>query len=145
MPNLASILKQEIARLARKEARAEIAALKRQSVRHRRDIADLKRQVDRQSREIAFLRKQEKGRLADGATPKQETTIRFSPAWLKAHREKLRLSADAYAKLVGVSMLSIYNWESGRTVPRDAQKAKLAAIRDLGKREALARLAMLDG
>ncbi len=145
MANLASVLKQEIARLARKEARAEVATLRKQSAQYRRDIAALKRTVDRQKKELAFLRKQESKRLAEGPKPNADRAVRFSPTWLKKHRAKLGLSAEDYAQLVGVSALSIYNWETGKTTPRDAQKAKLAAVRDLGKREALRRLDIADG
>ena len=54
--------------------------------------------------------------------------------------EKLGLSAKDYGKLVGVSGLSIYNWESEKTRPRDSQLAKIVAVRGMGKREALKRL-----
>jgi hypothetical protein len=41
---------------------------------------------------------------------------------------------------VGVSGLTIYHWESGKAKPRRRQMPAIAAIRSLGKREALARL-----
>jgi hypothetical protein len=43
--------------------------------------------------------------------------------------------------LIGVSGLTIYNWESGSTRPRDSQLPAIAAARALGKRDAQARLA----
>ena len=43
MPNIASILKDEILRLARKEVRIEIEGLKNASAKYRSDISDLKR------------------------------------------------------------------------------------------------------
>ena len=46
-------------------------------------------------------------------------------------------SAADYAALVGVSALTIYNWEHGRSRPRAAQLEAWGAIRNLGKREAL--------
>ena len=45
MPNVATFLKAEIVRLARKEARNELAALRKASAAHRRQIAALKREV----------------------------------------------------------------------------------------------------
>jgi DNA-binding transcriptional regulator YiaG len=51
------------------------------------------------------------------------------------------LSAADFSKLLGVSALSIYKWESGKTRPRQAQLAKIAAVRPMGKREAFAKLA----
>jgi transcriptional regulator with XRE-family HTH domain len=43
----------------------------------------------------------------------------------------------------GVSALTIYSWESGKSRPRKKQLAGLAAVRRLGKREARKRLEML--
>jgi DNA-binding transcriptional regulator YiaG len=45
--------------------------------------------------------------------------------------------------LVGVSAQTVYNWEAGKSRPRQQQLAAIAAIRKLGKREAQARLASL--
>ena len=56
---------------------------------------------------------------------------------VKAHRAKLGLCADNYGKLVGVSGVTIYKWETGKNKPQEAQKAKWLAIRGLGKEEAL--------
>jgi transcriptional regulator with XRE-family HTH domain len=63
---------------------------------------------------------------------------------VKAQRERTGLSAADYAKLVGVSALTIYNWEQGKTRPRQEQLAALVAIRGIGKREALAKLELLE-
>jgi DNA-binding transcriptional regulator YiaG len=50
------------------------------------------------------------------------------------------LSAGDFGKLVGVSANSVYAWESGSTVPRRAQLARIEALRTMGKREAVQRL-----
>jgi transcriptional regulator with XRE-family HTH domain len=42
--------------------------------------------------------------------------------------------------LVGVSGQSIYKWEQGEVRPRAAQLQALAAVRGIGKCEALSRL-----
>jgi transcriptional regulator with XRE-family HTH domain len=62
---------------------------------------------------------------------------------VKAQRQRAGLSAAAYAKLVGVSSLTIYNWEHNKSRPRKEQFASLIALRGLGKREAQAKLALL--
>lgn len=144
MSSLAATLKHEISRLARKEVRSELATLKKQSAQYRRDIAALKRQADQQERELRFLRKREKARLKKAPAAEEGETARFSAKWLASHRAKLGLSAADYAKLVGVSALSIYKWEQGNTNPQAAQRAKLAAVRGLGKREARKRLEMME-
>jgi hypothetical protein len=45
MPNIASVLKSEIARVARKEVRGEIQSLKKAVGTYRSEIADLKRRT----------------------------------------------------------------------------------------------------
>lgn len=62
----------------------------------------------------------------------------------KTQRDRLGLSAKDYGLLVGVSGLTIYNWEQGKSRPRQAQLASLAAVRGIGKREANAKLELLE-
>ena len=89
-----------------------------------------------------------KSRAADAApapvkkaAPAEKTgRARFSAKGLKANRERLGLSADNYGKLVGVSGLSIYNWEQGKARPRESSIEALLKIRRIGKREAASRL-----
>jgi DNA-binding transcriptional regulator YiaG len=45
--------------------------------------------------------------------------------------------------LLGVSGQSIYHWEAEKSRPRQAQLLAIAALRNLGKREAKKRLAEL--
>ena len=45
-----------------------------------------------------------------------------------------------YAALIGVSALTVYNWEKGKTRPRAAQLEAWGAIKGLGKREAWQKL-----
>ena len=142
MPNLAGVLKEEIRRLARKEIKSELAATKKASGQHRRDIAALKRQLQDQERKISSL---ERTRKAETTGPKNKSSsVRFSPAWLQAHRKRLALSAVEYAALVGVSALTIYNWEKGKTRPGQQQLQAWGAIRGLGKREAWRRLEEME-
>jgi len=145
MPNIASVLKTEIARLARKEVRAETDSLKKLSSQYRSDIAALKREVKALQKQLkAVSRSAGRGRPqaaedeADG-----ERQLRFSPKRLAAQRARLGLSAQAFGALVGVTGQSIYKWEAGNARPRQAQLKAIAAVRSLGKREAQARLAAL--
>jgi DNA-binding transcriptional regulator YiaG len=70
--------------------------------------------------------------------------LRFSARSVKAQRRRTGLSAADYAKLVGVSPLTIYNWEHHKSRPRREQFAALVALRNLGKREAKAKLAQVS-
>lgn len=140
MSNLVSVLKAEIQRLAKKEAKAQISGLKSASSQHRRDIAALKRKIKEQDRTIASLKKQSSRAQRESAPAEEAPSIRFSPDWVAKHREKLGLSAADYAALVGVSHLTIYNWEKGKTRPQQKQLESWAAVRKLGKREAWQKL-----
>ena len=138
MPNIATILKAEISRVARKEVRAEIETLRKASAQHRSAIAALRRQVDSLEKE---LRRAHKGAARVRSSPdaaastEQAPARRFSAARLAAHRGKLGLSAAAYGQLVGVSGQTIYHWEQGKARPRAAQLQALAGVRGMGKRD----------
>jgi DNA-binding transcriptional regulator YiaG len=142
MPNIATVLKAEISRLARKEVKSNTTSTKGAVAQFRRDIAKLKRLVQTQQREITFLKTQEQKRLGQPQTNGEEELegVRFSARSVKAQRRRLKLSAADYGKLVGVSGLTIYNWELGKSHPRKPQLASLVAVRGLGRREALAKL-----
>ena len=145
MPNIATLLKQEITRLARKEVKAQTDAIRNATAQYRRDIAHLKRQAAGLSKQVAYLEHQERKRTAKRAPAANTEGRRFSARGLKTHREKVGLSAADYAMLVGVTGQTVYNWEQGKSKPRDEQLAALVTARDLGKREALKRLELLEG
>ena len=145
MPNIVAVLKDEICRLAKKEIKASTSSTKGAVSQFRRDIAKLKRQMSTQTKEIAFLKTQEKKRLGQPQVNGDEELegARFSARSVQAQRARLKLSAADYGKLVGVSGLTIYSWESGKSRPRQKQFAGLVAVRGLGRREAVAKLEML--
>lgn len=137
MPNVAKVLKDEIARVARKEIRLATSGDRKKFNRYRREISELKRQLANQGRRIAELEKlRDRSSSAAGAEKQRGVQVRFSPKWLHSHREKLGLSASDYARLVGVSAQSVYLWEQGKTRPRRSQLESLAEVRSLSKREA---------
>jgi DNA-binding transcriptional regulator YiaG len=119
--------------------------LKKANAQYRRDIAQLKRKVDQLTRQLAFLEQQERKRARGGAPAGATEGKRFSRRGLKTHRDKVGLSAADYGKLVHVTAQTIYNWEQGKSRPRDEQLAALVSVRDLGKREASRRLELLEG
>ena len=157
MANLASALKEEIGRLARREIRQQTAGTARTVAQCEREIAALKRQIGGLQRMLSAQRPQgapgptaskKTGRKKVAAAKQAAKTApdsgskraRFSAKGLKANRERLGLSADNYGKLIGVSGLSIYNWEQGKARPRESSIAALMSIRGIGKREAARRL-----
>jgi DNA-binding transcriptional regulator YiaG len=146
MPNIATALKEEIRRLAKKEIKAETGATKQAVARYRREIASLKQRLREQEKKITFLEKEERKRIEEPqADADTVESAQFSARSVKAQRDRLGLSAADYAKLVGVSTLTIYNWEKGKSRPRKEQLAALVAVRGIGKREAVRRLELLKG
>lgn len=144
MANLQALLRQEIQRLARREVRAELETTKKAVARYRREIAELKRSRSDLERRVQYLEARETKRLKDGPTPKKPPAgTRFSPAALRARRERLGLSRSDFSRLVGVSDSTIYNWESGSTRPGDEHLAVLVSLRRLGKREVQRRLELV--
>ena len=147
MSSFADQLKAEIARIARKAVRAETGALKKANAQYRSEIAALKRRLSELERAQARLAKGQGGRSArqQASTDNEEAGaaqgLRFRVAGFANLRKKLGLSAAEMGQLIGVSAQSVYHWESGKSRPRAAQLAAIAAVRGLGKREVAARLA----
>ncbi|GAA4357025.1 hypothetical protein GCM10023165_50540 [Variovorax defluvii] len=140
MVNIASVLKSEIARVARKEVRAEIEQLKKSSTSQRSAIAQLRRQVALLEKELKQARRQVVSAARTQAVSADDKPRRFSASRLAAQRAKLGLSAAAFGKLVGMSGATIYLWEQGKSRPNAEQLQKIAGIRALGKTAVLERL-----
>ena len=137
MSNVASVLKEEIARVARKEIRRETSSLKKASTGYRSEIAALKRRVLELERR---LRRASKGAgstppVAANDDPGSQGT-RFSARSMSAQRRRLGLSAAECGLLIGASAQSIYNWEEGKARPRAQHLPAIFALRNLGRRQA---------
>jgi len=143
MPNIATVLREEILRLARKEARKQTDPLKKASAQYRRDIAELKRRLSEVQRKLGPLQKQVfQGTPAPAAEP-SDGRVRFTAKGLRSQRQRLGLSAADYGKLIGVTGQTVYSWERETARPRRQQVMRIAALRQLGKRDAQARLEQL--
>ncbi|SEP89635.1 hypothetical protein SAMN04488038_102134 [Solimonas aquatica] len=145
MTNIAAVFKTEIARLSRKAIRQHLSPLLANHKSQKKEISALKQKLGALERELKQLRRGVKpGKGSDEAPATSEKT-RFSAKGLRSLRARLDLSAEDFGRLIGASGQSVYKWEAQKATPRQAQVQKLAAIRSLGKREAVARLAALDG
>ena len=148
MPNIASILKEEIARVSRKEVRRDTAALKKASASYRSEIAALKRRTEELER---LLRRAMKGMTgaaaasapASAGSEADAVAGRFSGKSLASQRRRLGLSAAECGLLVGASGQSVYNWEDGKARPRAKNLPAIFALRKLGRKQAAAQLAAL--
>jgi DNA-binding transcriptional regulator YiaG len=172
--NIATILNSEISRIARLEARAESAEVKKITAQYRLDITELKRRVSdlerllsRQSMSsenphaLTALAKPKKAAktekaikptkavkvpktVASTAVDDQSSKVRFSAKGLATQRQRLGLSAANMGKILGVSGGAVYLWEDGKTRPRVNQLPAIANLRKLGKKEVTAKLLALE-
>ena len=144
MPNIAFILKAEVARVARKEVRTEIEGLKKANTQHRAAIAQLRRELADVQKQMKHLARPSSSRMAKAPVAQDTgdaTPRRFSASRLAARRAKLKLSAADYGKLVGMSGATVYLWEKGQTRPPSAQVQALGALKHLSQKVIQERLA----
>ena len=135
MGKIETTLKAEITRLSRRETKGLISKPVTELRRLRQRVGALEREI----RAIKAARADEKTKTkikAATETVVGEQTVRMSPRLIRSVRNRLGISQAKLAKLVGVSTLAVGNWELGKTKPRPESKARIAALRKLGRREA---------
>lgn len=145
MPNIAFILNGEIARVARKQIRSEMAALRNASSTQRSEIAALKRQaaaLEKQAKALSRIHAKSKRVAGNNAAL---GAVRFSAKGLASQRKRPDLSAENRGAIVGASGHAIYNWESGKARPRDAYLGAIAKLKSLGKKQVAQMLARRKG
>ena len=110
MSKLATVLKDEISRLGRKDAKTSTTPLKR------RVLA-----LEKLAREQRLALKQLAKKVASAS---------------RAAIGKGRESQTEFARLTGVTHVAVYLWESGKTRPRGTSRDAIVKARQLGVREA---------
>lgn len=136
MSTFANQLKSEIARIAKKENKAENAALKKASAQYRSEIAALKRRLLALESMVNKLGKHAaKTGVEVVSTEDEEKSLRFRVAGFASLRKKLGVTANEMGALLGVSGQSVYKWEQGKAKPRASQMQAIAAVRKLGKKQ----------
>ncbi len=145
MANVASLLKDEITRLARKEIRGEIEGLKKTSAHYRSEIAALKRRIAALEQRVSHLGKSVSKTTEVKVEAETGTKVRFSAKGFKSLRQRLDLSANTIGSLLGVSAQTIYSWEAGNSHPRGQQLERIAFLRGMGKRDVDTILKQLHG
>lgn len=141
----------EVARMARKEFKDELSALRKAVTAHRSEIAVLKRELKAQASQLKGLVKvvARQADTAKDASPNAGTTdaparrrssFQFRAEMLAEKREQLGISQQAMAVLLEALALSVARWESGKAMPRAAQVERIRAVLKMGKRAARAKL-----
>jgi DNA-binding transcriptional regulator YiaG len=139
-PSLATALRAEVRRhstVELKKAQKRLRKLQKQVTELRRQAQGQTRVMDGMRRRISGLRS---GMRQAGAAVARRGGPQVSPQAIRAVRDRLRMTREQFAKLVGVSPGSIFGWESGRTLPRRGSVGRLMALRKVGVRAARAQL-----
>ena len=144
MANIATVFKEEISRLSRKEVRSETDNLKKSSTQYRSEIAALKRRVDALEKQLSRLTKLVSTPSEVAPSSEVKTRARFTAKGFKTLRLRLGLTAELLASLLDVSPATIYGWEAGKSKPREAQLVKIVALREMGKKDVAAILKKLS-
>ena len=142
MPDIKTVLSEEIRRLAKKEIKLAVIPLQKLAAEQRRTISELKKR-------IAVLEKQsapaEKVAVSDEtAAGAEEKKLRLNAAGIIRVRTKLKLTQSEFAKLLNVSTHTVSMWELDKSSPRKDARAAICALRKLGKRELKARMAAFE-
>jgi DNA-binding transcriptional regulator YiaG len=144
MPNVASVLKNEMARVARKEVRGETVPLKKAVSAYRSEIAALKRRAESLEQALKRLSKVHMPAPKTDAVVEEPGKFRFSAKSLASQRRRLGLSSVQCGLLLGASDQSVHNWEHGKTRPLARHLPAIAALRGMSKKDAAARLETLQ-
>jgi len=140
MPNVATVLKSEMARVARKEVRGETVPLKKAVSAYRTEIAALKRRAQSLEQALKRLSKVHMTAPKTDAVVEEPGKFRFSAKSLASQRRRLGLSSVQCGLLLGASDQSVHNWEQGKTRPLARHMPAIAALRAMSKKDAVARL-----
>ena len=149
MPNLATLLKEEISKIVRKEVQDQVRELQK-TVREQRDaLARLEKQSGPAKAKAAAkpaaakptaakptaAEPAAKVRKAPAGTGDKRKQIRISPNTIKKHRRRLKLSQAELGELLNVSTNTVLRWEAGTSKPRSKHLPGLGQLRSMGLRE----------
>ncbi|MBI2433048.1 MAG: helix-turn-helix domain-containing protein [Candidatus Hydrogenedentes bacterium] len=146
MPNFVKLFQDEVRRLARKESKGELGRLRKENLELRKALSNLKRKtasVEKQLSALARSAGAAAGSLAESEEePAAGERARISANTIRTLRQKLGLTQAEFAKLLGVSGQSVYQWErqDGRLKLRRATRRAVVEAKGMGVRQARARL-----
>ena len=127
MPDLGKAFREEISRVAGKDLRAAVNELNEEIRSLQREVSELKSQIAGSQ----GTNGEPSGPPAGDAKPasREAVSVRVTPSSIKKHRKRLRLSQAQMGKLLGVSAITILNWEQGKSKPRVANREAIAELR----------------
>ena len=141
-PSLAVALRSEV----RRHPTVELKKAQKRLRKLQKQVTELRRQAQGQGRVLTGMRRRLAGLRSGLRQPVAAAGRRgrqLTPQGIRAVRDRLRMTREQFAKLVGVSPGSIFGWESGRTLPRRGSLGRLSELRKAGVKAARAQLSGL--
>ena len=150
MSNVVRVLKEEIARISKREAKSATEGIGKANTWLRKTVADLKKRVlliEKENKRLAAMMKKYQVQSPQQSDAEEGKKARFTARGIKSLRSKLRLSQADFGKLLGTTPGAVYLWEKkdGALSLRDKTKAAILSIRGLSAKEAKEKLAELGG
>lgn len=142
MPDIKTVLSEEIRRLAKKEIKLAIVPLQKTIMDQRHTISELKKRIAMLEKQSVSAEKTEKA--ATFSNIAEEKKLRLNAAGIIRVRTKLKLTQSDFAKLLNVSTHTVSMWELDKSAPRRDARAAICALRKLGKRELKLRMAAFE-
>lgn len=146
MTTFSNAFRAEVVRMARKELKPELQAMRKSLTSHRSDIASLKREVKALTSQLKAtkrLSKTDQPRAEEAAAEPRRGGRQwtFKPEALTAKRIEFGVTGLDMARLLQASPLTVRKWEAGNANPRAAQLVRIRDVLAMAKRKALSILA----
>jgi DNA-binding transcriptional regulator YiaG len=150
MSNIVNVLKAEIARISRKEAKGATQGIGKSNTWLRKIVADLKKRLlllEKENKRLVAAMRKCQVELPQKPEAEEGKKVRFTSRGIRSLRNRLRLSQADFGKLVGTTPGAVHLWEKkdGPLSLRDKTKAAILSVRGLRAREAKEKLAELGG
>ena len=150
MSNVAKVLKAEIARISKKEAKSATQAIGKSNTWLRKTVADMKKRLmllEKENKSLTAAMKKYQVAQPERVDTEKGKKARFTSKGILALRKKLRLSQADFGKLLGTTPGAVHLWEKklGALNLRDKTKAAILSVRALGAREAKEKLKEIKG
>jgi DNA-binding transcriptional regulator YiaG len=145
MSNIAKVLKTEIMRISRKEAKGATQGIGKSNTWLRKTVADLKKRLlllEKENKRLVAAMRKDQVESPQKLDQEEGKKARLTSRGIRSLRKKLRLSQLDFGKLLGTTAHCVYLWEKkeGALSLRDRTKAAILSIRGLGAGEAREKL-----
>jgi len=146
MSNIAKILKEEISRLARKEAKIILSPMMKQIQSLKKIIRNQKNQINTLQTALSTKADIKDSGVINPNLNKRQILVksRISPKSIKRQRQRLKLSQRQMGLLLGVNTITVNKWETGSTKPNGENLNSFILLRGMGLKEVKFRLATLE-